>query len=517
MKALKIALIILLAVSVQMGIAGEEVKELGLQNAIVTALENNLDFKIEIQNRDYFWESLRSSKSIFIPSLTIEASKRETNRPSSDFLSGADVQQNESESLDISLNQQIALGGTLGVRLSNSRQSSNSAFSTINPALYSTLQLTLNQPLLKGFGSLATKQEIYIAANDFRKNDLSLKNNLINLIYQVEEAYWNLVYAHQNLEAQKKSLQRAEDLLRQNEKRVRVGAAPRIDVLEAKAEVASYESQLIQAENSILTAEEQLKKILNISQSAAALKPTDAPEIAPFETDFNTFLKDALENRPDILQARLDLDSYGIRVRYARNQMLPDLQLTATYYSTGRGGDQLIFDPNSSPFDLNRPVIGVISKDLMDALDELASNKYRNYSIGLSLTIPLSFAREKAQLAQAKINMKKAMLNLKKVENTIYSELKQALKELESNRKLVESNQIALELQEQKLKAEEKKLSVGMSTNYQVLSYQRDFASAQSNALQSAINYNLTLARIHRIIGGTLTQHNIKFSDFRHQ
>jgi len=515
MRVLKSALVLLLIIGIQAGVLAEEGKELSLQDAIVTALENNLDLKIEIQNRDYFWESLRANKSIFVPTLDVGYQRRETNRPSSGVLSGADVEKQGSDSLEIGLSQQIALGGTLSVTLENSRSTTNSVFTTINPALYSTLTLSVSQPLLKNFGSLATKKDIYLSTNDYRKNDLTLKQALIDLVYQVEEAYWNLVFAHQNLEAKKQSLLRAQDLLRQNEKKVRVGAAARIDVLEAKAEVASYESQLLEAEKNILTAEEQLKKILNISQSAEIVKPTDSPGVQSLAPDFTAFLQEALDSRPDILQARIELENHNIRVKYARNQMLPDLQLVASYYTTGRGGDQLIFDPNSSPFDLNRPVIGVISKDILKALDDVISNLYRNYSIGLSLSIPLGRSREKAQLAQARIEMKKAFLNLKKVENTIYSELKEALKELAANRKLVESNQIALQLQEQKLKAEEKKLSVGMSTNYQVLNYQRDYANAQSNALQSTINYNLTLARINRILARSLKEHNIRFADFQ--
>jgi outer membrane protein TolC len=516
MKAFKSALIFLLIVGIQAGVsAQEQEKELTLQDAIVTALDNNLDLKIEIQNRDYFWESLRSNQAIFVPNLDIEYQRRETNRPSSGILSGADVEKQGNDTVNVGLSQQIALGGTLNVSLQNSRSTSNSAFTTINPALYSTLTLSISQPLLKNFGTLATKKDIYIAANEYRKNDLGLKQALINLVYQVEEAYWNLVYAHQNLDAKKQSLLRARDLLIQNEKKVRVGAAARIDILEAKAEVASYESQLLEAEKNILTAEEQLKKILNISQSAEVIVPMDSPRIRSMALDFNAFLQEALDSRPDILQARIELESHNIRVKHARNQMLPDLQLTASYYTTGRGGDQLIFDPDSSPFDLNRPVIGVISKDVMDALEEVVSNLYRNYSIGLRLSVPLGRAQEKARLAQARIDLKRALLNLQKVENTIFSELKQALKELEANRKLVESNQIALELQAQKLKAEEKKLSVGMSTNYQVLNYQRDYANAQANALQSTINYNLTLARINRIIARTLEEHDIHFGDFQ--
>jgi len=490
--------------------SGEEVKELTLKEAIFHALKNNIDIQIEKTST----ENARLTKIIndtaFIPTFSISTGTSETNTPSSGILSGADVSINERFYANFKLEQKYALGGTFSIELSNSRSKSNSIFSTINPVLNSELNFTVSQPLLKGFGTFATKKDILISMNEHVRSKHQLKNSIMDLIYNVEDYYWNLVYRIQSMEATQKSLDRARKLLKQNELRVKVGVSAPIDILEAKAEVASYESQIIQAEKDVQTAENNLKKILNITLDKHSIKPLDTPEKTVIPVDFNGFLLEALNNRPDIKRAKLDMENNRIRVKYARNQMLPNLQLTASYYTTGQGGDQLIYGPGSI-FEA-RPVIGVISKDVWNTINDTISNIYKNFSVQLQLTLPLSLKKEKAELMQSKMNLKSSFLNLKKVENDIYAEVKDVVKELETNSKLVESNKIALKLEEQKLKAEEKKLSVGLSTNYQVLNYQRDFANAQTNSLKSVVDYMMTIAKINRALGRTFQVYKISFA-----
>lgn len=486
-------------------------KEMSLKEAIVFALKNNLDLQVEMTNTEYYWNALKINKSIFIPSFEVSANTSEINYPSTSAFAGADITKNSRSSLDFKLSQTMALGGILEVSLENSRFETNSIYNTINPSLTTVMTFSLSQPLLKNFGMLSTKKDIYIAANDYKKFKHQLKQSIIDLVFSVEEAYWNLVYAYQNLEATRMSLQRSKDLLRQNEIKVKVGTAAKIDILEAQAEVASYESRLIQAEQTIQTTEENLKKILNMTKTRETLIPSDTPKVTRIDTNFNGFLMEALQKRPDIEKARLDLKNHKLDVRYYRNQMLPDLQLVASYYTTGQGGDQLLFDIH--PF-YGGQITGVIEKDIWETLKDNVANLYQNYSIGLSLSLPLSRSREKAQLAQARINLRKALLELKNVENTIYSEVKEVLKELETNLKLVEANRIALELEAQKLRAEEKKLSVGLSTNFQVLNFQRDFANAKTNSLKSIIDYNLTVAKLNRTLVRTFKVYRIKFADF---
>ena len=507
-----IGIILIAALIFSAPLQAEEKKiELTLKDSIVQALKENLDLQVQVTNPDLALQNKVIRGAIFIPKLELEAAALETNRLSGDALQGADVITSERLSLNLAISQRLAIGGDLRISLQNQRFESNSIYNTINPSLSSVLDIQLTQPLLKNFGTLATKKDIIIAANDYKKARHQLRQSIIDLVYNVEDAYWNLVYFYQDLESRKKSLQRSMDLLRQNEIKVRVGSAAPIDILEAKAEVATNESQVIQAEKAIQTAEENLKRILNMTQRDERIVPVDMPEVKPVQTDLNAFLEEALNNRPDIERARLDLKNNNVLVKYARNQMLPDLQLVARYYTTGVGGDQTIYDGN--PLFGGQP-IGFIQRDIWDTIKDTFSALYKNYNVSLRLTIPLSFAQEKAQMAQAKLNLKQALLSLKNTENIVYSEVKDVIKELEANSKLVESNQIALKLQGQKLKAEQKKLSVGLSTNYDVLNYQRDFAQTETGLLNSLKEYNMTVAKINRVLARTMKAYDIKLKDY---
>jgi outer membrane protein TolC len=494
-----------------------EVKELSLKDAIYYALKNNLDLQVQKKNTEYASRTQQVNKSIFIPNFNMEFYNEETNAPSTDALSGADVRTRERISLNVGLSQRVPLGGTLSFNLYNLRYKDNSRFATVNPYLYSQGTLNLTQPLLKNFGTLATNYQIYLSVNNHKISQSQLKQTVIDLVYNIESAYWELVYAHQNLGATRMALERSKDLLKQNEIKVKVGTAAPIEILSSKAEVARNESALIAAEQTIQTREEALKRILNMSKEAFSLMPTDSPEIKPIPVDFNNFLMEALNNRMDIQQAKLNLENYNIGVKYFRNQLLPDLQLIAEYYTLGQGGEQIILaegasllDPN---FDPATDIIGTVSRDIWASMRDTFKNLYKNYSVRLQLKMPIIWSKEKAELTQAKITLKRGLLELKNVENTVYSEVKEVIKELDGNRKLVEADKIALELAEETLKAEEKKLSVGLSTNFEVLQYQQQYAAAQTQLLRSTINYALTQAKIKRILNRTFKAYDIKFEE----
>jgi outer membrane protein TolC len=451
------------------------------------------------------------SSAIFIPTLTVDFSRGSTTTPSSSIFTGADIEKADSGTLGFTLSQDLLFGGSFSVGLDNSRNATNSRYSQINPRYNSQLTFNLAQPLLKNFGLTATKRNIYIARNNRNKSLFALKQQVIDLIYQTEEAYWNLVYSHQNLAVKEKSLQLAKDLLKQNEIQVKVGVSAPMDILTAQAEVAARESETLQARSQIQTYEENLRRILNISQMPEAIVPQDEPLFSPVKVDFNQFLLEALEKRPDIEQVRLDLKSKNIDVRYYRNQLLPDLQLTASYYTKGLSGTPHDVDFTLLPVDSAASGIG---GNLSDSLRDALKSLYRNYSLGLQLSIPLFNTSARADLTQARLNLEQSLLLLKKTESTIYSEVKQIIMDLETNAKIVEANRISRELADQKLAAEQKKLAVGLSTNYLVLQYQRDFSNALIAELKSLIDYSLALSRVNKVLGTTLEKHHIEFADF---
>ncbi len=490
----------------------KDIQSMTLEEVIEQALKNNLDLQIEMTNPQIYRALWRKSTAIFDPNLSLDLSNGENNSPSSSALTGADIETTKNSAFTLGLSQRLPIGGALDVTLRSNRFETNSRYSSYNPRYNSMLTFNLTLPLLKNFGVGSTQRNIRIARNNRDKSIFALKQTVINLIYQTEEAYWNLVYSHQNLEVKQKSLQLAKDLLKQNETQVKVGVSAPMDILTAQAEVASRESETLQAQSQIQTYEENLRRILNVSEMPATIIPQDKPLFVPMTADFDEFLLEALEKRPDIEQVRIDLKNKNIDVRYFRNQLLPDLELAATYYTSGLSGDQLIWDGN--PLLPDSKIIDTVKGGFNDSLSEAWKNTYRNFSIGLQLSIPVLNTSARADMAQAKLNLRQSLLQLKKIESTIYSEVKQIVMDLETNLKIVEANRISKELAEQKLSAEQKKLAVGLSTNYLVLQYQRDFSNALIAELKSLIDYNLALSRVNKVLGSTLEKHHIEFSDF---
>jgi len=482
----------------------KDVQAMTLDEVINQALKNNLDLQIEMTNPEIYRALWKKNTAIFFPVLTLNFGNGERNSRSSSALTEVDILTAKSLGLTTVLTQKLPIGGSLDMTMNNSRSSTNDRSSRFPLIFNSILTFNLSQPLLKDFGVSATKRNIHIASNNQRVSVFALKQSVIDLIYQTEEAYWNLVYSHQNLEVKQKSLQLAQDLLKQNEIQVKVGVSAPMDILTAQAEVAARESETLQAQSQIQTYEENLRRILNISQLPNAIIPQDKPQFTPLTADFNQFLLEALEKRPDIKQVRLDLKNKNIDVSYYRNQLLPDLQIVASYYTTGLSSDQI--DPLFPDSPINK---GGIS----DSLKEALKNLYRNYSISLQLNLPIFNTSARADLVQARLNLEQSLLLLKKTESTIYSEVKQIIMDLETTAKIVEANRISRELGEQKLVAEQKKLAVGLSTNYLVLQYQRDFSNAQIAELKSLIDYNLALSRVNKVLGTTLEKHQIVFAE----
>ena len=488
-------------------------KKLTLKDAIYYALENNLGLQVQKARTQVAQLNFQISRAqLYLPTLTVNSSYDKSKQPSTDIYQGVDSVEEKSFTQSLGISQQTPFGGIFSLDFSASRETTNVVTETFDPKLDTSLTASLSQPLLQNFGALATNYQIYIAANDHKISKHQLEEAIVNLVYDVESAYWELVFAHQNLDAAKTALERAKDLLKQNEVKVKVGTAAPIEILSSKANVARNESTVIQAEQAIRTREEALKRILNMSKDPFPVIPGEGPEIKDVPIDFEAFLKEALENRTDMKRAKINLESSGLTVKYRRNQALPNLLLDASYESTGVGGTTWDFTTNN-PFDPDFQRFKTEETSFKDTINEIFKLKNTVQGISLNLQTPIPFTAGRAQLAQAKIERERALLEFKEVENTVFFEVKEAIKELESNRKLVDADKIALELAGETLKAEEKKLSVGLSTNFNVLQYQQQYAAAQTQLLRSTIDYVLTQARIKRTLNRTFKAYDIKVDD----
>jgi outer membrane protein TolC len=514
---MKKALIVVLLLGMPWGtvfsVEPTEGKELTLKDVIYYALKNNLGLQVQRTQTRAARLNLRFNRAQqYLPNLSVNSEYSKSSQPSTYLYNGVDVVEGETLLWIAAINQRTPLGGRFSISLYNQRRETNVVVAAFNPVLITAGSVSYRQPLLRNFGTLASNYQIRISANNHKISQFQLEEAIVDLVYEVEAAYWELVYAHQSLEAEEMALKRAKDLLNQNEIKVKVGTAAPIEILSSKATVARNESAVIQAEQAIQTREEALKRILNMSKEPFSIIPKEEPQIKNISIDFDTALKEAIENRADMKRTRINLESNNLTVKYQRNQALPDIQLTAGLTSYGVGGTVWFF-PIRNPFDPDFQRIMVEEITYMDTIKGIFKLENNFFDVVLRLQIPIPTTAERARLSQAKIQRESAVFELKDLENTIYSEVNDVTRQLENNKKLVEADKIALELEGENLKAEEKKLSVGLSTNFQVLQYQQQYATAQAQLLRSTINYVLTTARVDQVLNRTLKKYDIKFKD----
>jgi len=512
MKKLMTVLLIMAFATILWGQQPE--KMLSLDDCIVGALKNNLGLAVEVYNPQLSDISITQAKEKFIPRIVFGFDKQETNQPSFSWIDAADQVQEQLWDYYGQLTQEIPTGGNFDLTLFSYETETTAKFQTINPRFGSQLRFNFTQPVLKDFGFRVSQREIIIAKNNTAISEIQLKQTLLDTIYNVEEAYWNYVGSIEYFKVMQQSLKLAQDLLAKNTREVEVGMLAPIEVLTAKSEVARREADILQAESMIKGTQDRLKTILNLSAKEeidmTEIIPTDTPTFEEKEVSLEEALSMGLQMRPDLLAIRVDLKNKDLDLGYAKNQLLPELNFQASLWSPGLSGTQLVYEDDNP---LTGNIIGSVPGKSSDALQDALKFKYKNWSIGLTLSIPITSVVTRAQYLQAKVGLEQAQVNLQNQEQQAFLEIRNAVRDVQTSYKQVQAYKLARELAQEKLEAEQKKLKVGLATNYEVLLHQRDLADAQSSELRAVIDYNLSLAALDRALGTTLEKKNIKMTD----
>ncbi len=492
----------------------KEVLSLSLEDCIVRALKDNLNVAVEVYSPELADVSLTKAKELFMPRFDLGFGNQRIESPSFWWLEQADTVISKYMDYSASLVQQIPTGGSFSLSLSGYNSDTTQGFQTMNPRYGSTLRFDLTQPLLRDFGFKVSRREIIIARNNLDISVNQFQSVLMDTIYLVQEAYWNLVYSIEDYKVKQQSLQLARDLLAKNKKEVEVGKLAPIEILNAETVVASRDADILQAEALIRRNEDVLKNLLNLSEEgemrAIEIVPLDEPSLIQKEISLEEALKEALEKRPELKMKKKNIETNELNSGVAKNQMLPGLDLQFSYWSPGLSGDRVIYqggDPFPKP-------IGKEEGNPGDSLRDAFKLLYNNWTVGLTLSIPLSNFTTRADFVRANMELEKSQLELKNLEKQVFLEVKNAVRDVGTNYKRVQAYRLARELAEQRLEAEEKKLNVGLTTNYFVLQYQEELAKQSSMELKSLVDYSLAWARLEKVVGASLEKRDIKISQF---
>ncbi|MGB4781242.1 TolC family protein [Candidatus Methylomirabilis sp.] len=465
---------------------------LSLREAVLLALKNNLDIVIAAYNPKIKSEDIAIAKAIFDPTFSLTLDANRTVTPTFNELQGTTVSAIENRDVNASLVQKLPFGASYTLSMTNNRFDTNSKFAQpdqggINPSYKTFLTLSLTQDLLKNFGVDVNTAPIKIARNNQAISVTQFRQQANQVITSVHSTYWSLVFAIENLEVQKRSLRLARELEDLNKARVRAGVAAPVEVTQAEAQAAARVQDVILAEKAIKDAEDQLKLIVNFPDGERIWARTVLPaDTLPFEVasvNADTSIQEALEKRPEYAAAKLTLQNSDLDLRVKRNQLLPSLQLQG---NVGLNG---------------------LNDSVGSDLDRLTSGDFTQWSAALVLTYPLGNRSARSAFTQARLGHDQAGTSLLNLKRQIISQVREAVRRIEADVRRVEATKAARALAEEQLRVEQKRLEAGVTTTFNVLSFQRDLAVAQASEIQAITTYNQDLANLD-LQKGTILEKN---------
>jgi outer membrane protein TolC len=487
--------------------------ELSLKSVILLALKNNLQIAFESLKPGLYETDIMGEESVYDPNVSLQFSKTRDVNQSGNILvgAGADSVYTESHDLDLGVTKKFVTGTSAELKWTGNDSTSDFLFQTLNPQYKSELNISLTQPLLKDFGIAVGKSMIKIANLNFKISKSQFRGSVIDILYQIEEYYWNLFFQLEDLEAREKSLKLAEDLLRQHKIKIEAGTLAPVEIYQAEAEVAERKQDLIIARDLVRDTEDKLKYALNFYEQERywdlVIIPADEPRSEVIKEDLKEGIKEAFAYRPDYTQAKLDIESKNIMVKYTKNQVLPRVDLLGTIGTMGLAGRT---NPEAAGLMGGEPqTTGLWARHWDDVADSMASGDFYNYTVGLKIEFPLGNKYAKSQHSRAKIQAAQAVTYLKDVENIVINEVREAVRQVDTNLESIEATKASFKFSKEKLKAEEKKYEVGLSTTHDLLEFQDDLARAASRFALARANYEKSLANLARVKGVLLEEYDI--------
>ncbi len=464
---------------------GAERIELTLKECVDMALTENLDFRVARLGLNTDDLSIIQAESIFDPYVALDMSRAQSESPTFYQYYGVKTIDSRSTQANLTLGRKLTTGGSMGFGFYNSLSESN-----IETAknYTSNLGINLNQPLLRGYGSKVSRSTIYLTRISRQATEYEIESNAMDLVYNVQRAYWDLVFTWKTLRVRELSLAQADSLLAYNRKAMELGVLTESDVLEAESMVLSRRQEILDQESRIRNAEDVLRRLLNLTSDSdweMDIIPVDEPAIRPVDIDIDKAVSSARSLRPDYLIEKKRLDQYEFNRDLAKNSVLPSLNLSARYNINGSGT--------------------TYGKDISDMGD---FQKY-GWNVGLVMNYTLKNRDAKAALEKREIDIRRANLNLNNLESTITTQIRSSSRNVEILRESVDVARKNVEVDELKLKKEEERFRNKLSSSYYVLQFQRDLANSRNLYNRALIDYIMAVNDFNRARGMTLRDLNI--------
>jgi outer membrane protein TolC len=460
----------------------------------------------------------------FDPVLTGQIQGQRATTPQSNIIfTGTPKLTQNTNIYNFNYTQGFSTGTLMTVGFQNTRSASNALFNTVNPYVQSTLNFQLRQHVLQGFGFNANQRWIRIARNNRAIMDSAYENQIMTTVSQIQNIYWDLVNAYENVKVQQRALDLAQKTLSDTEKQVEIGTLAPITVVQAKSSVATAMQNLTVAQTNLQLQQLLMKNAITRNNTDPILAnapviPTDTLQInEPFEVPpVEELVAKALKNRPEIIQSRINLTNREVGLKAIKNLQLPTLDLYAFYGASGLAGDQNFYNtcgnPGAPPNNCIPP--GTIpNTGYGHAFGNLFNSSAPDKGIGVNLNIPLRNRQNQADQVRSVIEYRQAQMSALQQENTITLQVRNAQFTLTQNYAALQSAVAARDYARENLDAEQKKYSLGASTSTLVLQASSALTTAESNVLAAATNYEKSRVQLDLFTADTLSKLGIDFGE----
>ncbi len=465
----------------------------------------------------------------FDPALTATVQLDKNDTESVSVFSPVPVVAQNTYTSNFGYTQGFEWGGALTGAFNNTHLTTNNPTSLLTPQLGSSFQFRFTQNLLQGFGFLPNTRFIRIARNNREISDVAFRLQIITTVDQIENMYWDLVYAYENVRVQQESLTYAQKALDDSKRQAQVGTVPPIQVVSSQSTVATGQQNLIVAQNNLQLQQLLMKNALSRSIEDPVLAEADViptsiflvPQEEPV-TPIQDLINDALRHRAELVESRIDLQSRDINTKAVRNAMLPTLQAFAYYGGSGVGGDVNALVPTCSatsgsfcfnPAKAPPPFQNSNSVGYGGTLNQLVNSTSPDKGVGLALNIPLRNRLAQSNQVRAELEYRQAQVRQLQLENQVRIEVRNAQFDVRQNRVSVQAAQSAVDLARQTLDADQQKLKVGLTTQTAILQDAATLTTGESNLVSAKAAYEKSRIELDRATGLLLDHAGIDVAD----
>jgi HAE1 family hydrophobic/amphiphilic exporter-1 len=513
---------------------------LTLQQAIELAIRNNLDVEIERTNVANAGQGIKAAQGAFDPIIRFQPTWESATLPASSILQGAGGRTiNRSWGSNLSLVQPFTnFGTTLNADFDNSRIATNNPFTTLNPYFNSRLLIGISQPLLRGLRTDAMRTQLTIRRKDLDVAETAFRLQAIGVIARVEEAYWDLLAARQDVGVKQESVALAQEQLATSQRLVAAGTLAEVELSASEAELERRRDDLYTSIANLTTTENRLKNLLSPDVGNdiwnTQIIPVDRTRASDVPTlpDVAALVKQALTDRLELRQLEQRGDIVDAQKRLAADQRLPQVNLIAGYVNTGlagsmRAGDNPLTASNAALYTqvnqlsaiaglrpITTPSPGGLPPGLVgdygSSLSNLLSGNYQTFQAGVSIDLNLRNRTAEANLAQAEIAARRLSLERRRAEQAINQQVRDSLQLMESAQQRVTAAEASARAAKEKLDSETRLFQSGESTNFLVLTRQNEFANSRLRVVVANSDLNRARARLELALGGTLRNFSVQ-------